>query len=174
MKYIRYKDIPKLNQASWRTAYPLANLEERIQDLVQEYGLDLEPEYQRGYVWTQGQQIAYVEHILRGGQGSSKEITFNMPGWGKSFKGPMEIVDGKQRLNACLAFLRDEIPAYGSRRSEYEDRLPSRAEVVLCIADLENREDLLQWYIDLNSGGTIHTQDELDRVRDLIKAIKGP
>ena len=31
-------------------------------------GLQLNPEFQRGHVWTEEQQIAWVEYYLRGGK----------------------------------------------------------------------------------------------------------
>jgi len=33
--------------------------------------LDMNPDFQRGHVWTEEQQIAYVELKLRGGEGSN-------------------------------------------------------------------------------------------------------
>ena len=44
-------------------------------------GLDLNPDFQRGHVWDEAKQIAFVEFCLCGGQ-SSRDILFNQAGWG--------------------------------------------------------------------------------------------
>jgi hypothetical protein len=36
---------------------------------------------------------------------------------------------------------------------------------------ITRRRDLLQFYLDLNAGGTVHTTDELARVRALLKEV---
>lgn len=36
------------------------------------------------------------------------------------------------------------------------------------INDLMNRKDVLKWYIEMNSGGTVHSKDEIDRVTKLM------
>lgn len=132
-------------------------------------GLQMDPDFQRGHVWTREKQIAYVEYILRGGY-SSKDIYWNNPTWQGSYKEDTLLVDGKQRLEAVRAFLRDEIPAFGCFYSEYEDGLPSHAEFVFNINNLQTRREVLQWYLDLNTGGVIHTEEELNKVRELLEA----
>ena len=36
------------------------------------------------------------------------------------------------------------------------------------VSGLQSRAELLRFYIDLNSDGTVHTAEELTRVRDLL------
>jgi hypothetical protein len=142
-----------------------------IKKYLKEYGLDLNPDFQRGYVWTESQQIAYVEFILRGGR-SGLDIYFNHPGWMIDFKGPFVIVDGKQRLNAVMRFLNNEIKVFGYYYKEFEDRLPSNVYFDFYINDLPTRKEVLTWYLEFNSGGTVHTKKELDKVRKLIDLEK--
>ena len=113
------------------------------------------------------QQIAYVEHILRGGKGSH-EFRLNCPGWQRSYKGPLELVDGLQRLTALRLFLAGGIPAFGHYCYQYEDNIPLRITVSLSINDLPTRADVLRWYIELNSGGVVHSQADIDRVQALL------
>lgn len=35
---------------------------------------------------------------------------------------------------------------------------------------LQTRKDMLQWYIDMNSGGTVHSEEEINRVKKLLTA----
>ena len=40
------------------------------------------------------------------------------------------------------------------------------------INDLEDRKAVLQWYLDLNEGGVIHTAEELNKVKKLLDEEK--
>lgn len=135
--------------------------------------IDLDPDYQRGYVWTEAQQIAYVEYILRGGR-MAKDIFFNCTTWNTDSNTPVEIVDGKQRVHAVLRFLRNEIPAFCYYRKEFSGYLRDlKYSFSVYINDLRTRKEVLQWYLEFNTGGTVHTEAELDRVRELIKQEEG-
>ena len=39
------------------------------------------------------------------------------------------------------------------------------------INNLKSEKEVLQWYIDMNAGGTPHSSEEIDRVRKMIKKI---
>jgi hypothetical protein len=138
-----------------------------------EYGpiLNDSPDYQRGHVWTENQQIKYIEHILKGGK-QGKNIYLNCPGWMRDFKGPFEVVDGKQRIHAVRRFLNNEIKVFDHYYREFEGRLPYWVDFVVHINDLKTREEVLTWYLEMNEGGTVHTQEELNTVRELIETEK--
>lgn len=170
--YRNLTDIPQFTRSghysvntSWRF------LESTLSEFAAGYGLDLDPDFQRGHVWTEAQQIRYVEFILRGGK-TGRELLFNKPGWGRTDNtSPLVLVDGKQRLEAVRRFLRNEITAFGSFLSEYGDKLNVGAHnFTFTVNDLSSRAEVLQWYLDLNSGGTVHSDDEIARVRALLAA----
>lgn len=169
---MRFADIPKLTDpANYKVNVNWEYLESCLERYKEEGpgGLDMDPEFQRGHVWTRAQQIAYVEFKLSGGTGSN-EILFNCVGWMRGFEGPFVLVDRKQRLTAALAFLHDEIPAFGYLYSEYEDRMRiSRIDFIFCIHNLPDMKSVLKWYLELNSGGTPHTKEELDKVRRMLE-----
>ncbi len=120
-----------------------------------------------------------MEYMLRGGQ-SGLDLYMNCPMWAH---GRMDIhspgswfvlVDGKQRLDAALGFLNNEFSVFGSYYHEFEDHPRCMvANFRWHVNDLQTREECLQWYLDLNRGGTVHSQEELDRVRDLIPKQAG-
>lgn len=133
--------------------------------------IDLNPDFQRDYVWTLEQQIKYVEYALKGGS-SGREIYFNCVGWQTTFKGPFVIVDGKQRLHAVREFLANKIPVFGDYyHKDIEGRLPTTAFFYFSINDLPTRKEVLQWYLEMNTGGTIHTQKEIDKVKQMVENI---
>lgn len=147
-------------------------IEQWIEDKLQ-HNLELDPDFQRAHVWNQEKQIRYIEFILRGGE-SSRVIYWNCPGWMNDFRGPMLLVDGKQRLEAVRAFLRGDIPAFGTFINDWEPRLlrKARASFTFNVNNLDTRAQVLQWYLDLNSGGVVHTQEELDKVQVLLAQEK--
>jgi hypothetical protein len=172
---MKFSDIKKLTPTG---TYQVNQSWKNIKDTLEYYKneklcpLDLNPKFQRGHVWTEEQQIAYVEFKLRGGLGSDR-ILFNCPGWMNDYRGPFVLVDGKQRLNAVLRFFDNEIKVFGHYYREFEDSLPSfQPDLVFCINNLPSMEDVLNWYIELNSGGTPHTEEEIGRVRGMLNEAK--
>lgn len=169
------RDIPQfISGGSYAVHISWSFLRDHIQRQVEEKPfLDLDPDFQRAHVWNEAQQIAYVEYCLRGGQ-SGRDLWFNCAGWMGDWRGPYVIVDGKQRMEAVRRFLDGEIPAFGTRLPEYGDKLrPMDPTFVWHVNNLPHRADVLEWYLQLNSGGTIHTADELARVRELLSVEKG-
>lgn len=130
--------------------------------------VELNPDFQRGHVWTEEQQIAYVEYKLANGPGADI-IYFNCVGWMNSFEGPFVCVDGLQRITAVLAFLENKIKAFGHFCSEFEDPIQlDRIVFLFNVNNLKTQKEVLSWYLEMNHQGTPHTEDELDRVRTLL------
>jgi len=169
-----YESIDRFPQAHYEIDLDWDYLEEWLESQkntrIPESGIDLDPDFQRAHVWTPEQQVSYVEFILRGGE-SGRVLYWNHPNWQGSFKGYLTLVDGKQRLEAVRAFLRNEIPAFGSLLKDMESRFLRKtgSGFKMRIARLKTRKDVLNWYLMINSGGTPHTSEELDRVRELLK-----
>lgn len=173
MKYTSFKDIPQYSIARYATDVPLTYIANWV-GRMNEDGLDMEmdPDFQRAHVWTEDKQIHYVQHLLRGGQ-SAKDIYWNHPGWMKGWKGTMVLVDGKQRLEAIRRFMEDEIAVFGSLFSEYDNpRGLTTIGLRFHVNDLPTRAEVLQWYLDMNTGGVVHTTDEIEKVRALLEEEK--
>jgi hypothetical protein len=167
-----YRDIELFPRYHYEVDIDWHYLEVTIERAIKEDGLNLNPDFQRAHVWTRDQQIAYVEYILKGGE-VGKNLTFNCPGWGGVIDiGRYEIIDGKQRLEAARAFLRDDFKAFGHYRSEYKDRMRLHIGFKWRVCCLETRAEVLQLYLNINAGGTPHTKDELDKVRDMLAKEK--
>lgn len=172
----RFADIPPFTRnAGYSVHVSWKHIEDTLRTLRDSStNFDLDPDFQRAHVWTVEKQIAYVEYILRGGV-SSRDILFNHPNWMNSLKGDIVLVDGKQRLQAVREFMHGNIPAFGTKYPDYEDALPAmgNATFIFHVNNLKTRAEVLQWYLDLNSGGVVHTQDELDKVKKLLLAEQG-
>ena len=170
---MNFNDIPSLTKyAGYKCDVSWTYLLEYLDRALNEDGLDLLPDFQRGHVWTEAQQVAYVEYALRDGAMTGFDLYFNCPGWNRGQRnGPYVIVDGLQRLTAATKFMRNELCAYGLLYREFEGKLG------IChpmfhwhINDLPKRHQVLKWYLEFNSGGTPHSQTELDRVQKLFEA----
>lgn len=145
-------------------------------------GLELDPDFQRGHVWSEDQQRRYIEFVLRGGQ-TGREIQTNHPTWHHGLTGgPYVLVDGKQRIEAVSRFMKDQFRIFASLdprglgyvRSEFTGYLRHYASFRWCVNDLKTREEVLQWYIDLNAGGVVHSDEEISRVRSLLEQERTP
>lgn len=169
---IKFKEIPQFTRsANYRVNSRWDHCMETLEEWQTERlaPLNLDPDFQRAHVWSREQQIRYVEYKLRGGYGAD-QIQFNCVGWQGSYKGPFVLVDGKQRIEAVRVFLNDEFKVFVQYfYSDFEDTLDWKCDFVLCVNDLKTRAEVLQWFLDLNSTGTPFTENELDKVRDLLE-----
>jgi len=165
---MNYKDIPKFPRAYYTVSMPWNYVESNIEEWQNDYSLNLNPDFQREHVWTPEQQVRYIEYCLQGGE-VGKVITFNCPGWMRSNPGEIQLLDGKQRIEAVRSFFRDETQPFGYKYSEIEGRFPwGDVMFIWQICRLETRAEVLQLYLNINAGGTPHTSEELDRVRALL------
>lgn len=101
-------------------------------------------------------------------------FNFNNPFWHsvKSGTGYSDFVcvDGLQRITAIQRFLNDEIRVFGLLYSEFEGETDLiRHGMVININDLKTKKEVLQWYIQMNSGGTPHSTEEIERVKKLME-----
>jgi len=164
----KYRDIKGFTKIpAYKVDNGLEDFKKRIEDDINKKGLQLNPDFQRGHVWTEEQQIKFVEYILKGGE-TGRDLYFNHEGWFRDWKGEYVCVDGLQRITAVSRFLNDEIPVFGCYFHEYEDGLPMRIMFHWHVNDLQTKEEVLRWYLEMNDGGTPHTEEELDKVRKMI------
>lgn len=180
MKITKFGDIPQFTRDS---NYKVNMDIRRIPDWIKEnegYGLQLNPSFQRGHVWTEQQQIAWLEFFLRGGK-SGVDIYFNdafFNDWyreeeDKDVYKDFVCVDGLQRLTAVQRFIGNEIQVFGSYYKEYTDpRTLNSYSLIFHVNNLKNEKEVLQWYIDMNTGGTLHDQGEIDRVKQMIADLE--
>lgn len=156
-------------------------LSNQERDLVKMGGrLELEPDFQRGHVWGKSQRMAFIEALLRGT--APTNILFNCPGWqqvhddrGDIPEYTFQCVDGLQRLTSVRKFMAGEFPVFNDifvddlAKTPFD---PRRYRFKFSVYEFTNRVDLLTFYLDLNTGGTVHDSAELERVRQLLEAVK--
>lgn len=147
---------------------------------IEEEPFILQPDYQRDHVWTDEQMAEFMGFLLEGGR--TQNLVWNDRGLPDGYA----VVDGQQRLQSILSFMDNEIPARvedpetGEPWDIYVEDLNDQSMTVLSnsvtvpvgIVEL-SREEVLKLYIKLNSGGTVHDQDEIDRVRSILQSEDG-
>lgn len=146
---------------------------------------NLSPDYQRGSVWTQRQKELFVGNFIEGGLCppiyiQRFESEKNYPEGGKEgwLDRPNEVIDGKQRLQALLDWVDGKIEAEVTcgDRIHYSDLdivdLRGLPNVRVTYIDLSYK-DRLRFYLKLNRGGTVHSDEEISKVRDLLKKEEG-
>ena len=63
-KITKFSDIPQFTRAgSWECNFDIEGIARWIEQEQRE-GLQLNPKFQRGHVWTEEQQIAFLEYFL--------------------------------------------------------------------------------------------------------------
>lgn len=169
-----FKDIKQLTRdGSWEADFHIDFFIDFIDKKCKTQGLDIDPEFQRDHVWTEQQQINFVEFFLQGGK-TGRVIYLNYPSFMKNEKksgyNDFVLVDGKQRLQAIRRFYNNEIMAFGRTCKELfpNDRFMLAQSMKININTLQTYAEVLKWYLDMNSGGTIHTPEELNKVRNLL------
>lgn len=183
-----YDQVRPLRRSSYTCTVQLHRLKGFLEDIgndvCAEKGVfDLNPDFQRGHVWTQEQRIAYVENVLRGTAptlfrfNSASYETLRKPVEGEMNPYDFVCIDGLQRITTLLSFARgdfrvfcdDNFIGYTAKDLENTPFWLARYHCTFEVYAFRTRRDLLQFYLDLNAGGTVHAQDELERVRNLLK-----
>lgn len=163
----------------WSADYPLKNLDQAIEDFAKDWGgVNLTPDFQRGHVWTRQQQERFVESLLRGAlPSSSLLVQFNCPHWDHDqvvtdLPREIQCIDGLQRITALRRFMNREIRAFNMVVDDFSGSSFDIGRTIYAVKfamhAFARRADLLQYYIDLNAGGTPHSQEEIARVRELL------
>ena len=166
--YTDFSQIPRFIEGNDVVDIPLSGIQRQLDEYRKFYGLDMEPDFQRAHVWTQDQQAAFVEHVLRGGRNTV--IRWNCTGWSRNTRsaGPVQLVDGKQRLTAVLAFISNQAPAFGTKYMDYTGRLEITTGLKFMTNDLRTRAEVLEWYLEINRGNIAHTPEEIKKVEILL------
>jgi len=85
------------------------------------------------------------------------------------------IVDGLQRITTMLEYLDDKVPVFdGYVASDLGDPRMADVTIQFNINNLKTHKEVLNWYLELNTGGTPHTEKDINKVKRLLAAIDGP
>lgn len=139
---------------------------------VYSFGVDFEPEYQRGYVWELEDKIALIDSIFNNVEiGKFAFIDNSNEKW-KETGFSYEILDGKQRLSTLCEFYEGKFEYNGFKYNELHplDRNHILSHPV-SIAEIRDatEQDVLKYFVKLNSNGKVMSQEHLDKVKAMIR-----
>ena len=174
---MKMSDIPQLIHCSHLgTELDFDYIIPFLKRMEKDYGIDLNPEFQRGHVWEAHHKSRFIEHLLKGGH--VPPLRFNSPEFGGhprwrdcNLPETVVLVDGKQRLTAALEFMEGKVSAFGCYLKDFEDQdlVLRHLRLSYTVNKLQTREELLRWYLEMNEGAIAHSEAELLRVRKLLE-----
>lgn len=132
------------------------------------------PEFQRGLVWTQEQKENLIISMLNGLPiGSFYLNTWWFDEKEKRAKMDHVLFDGQQRFTAILDFLTGKFPITFEGKQFYVTDLSyrewlniKRYPISIANSYIEDWNDLIDYYILINKGGTQHTDEEFRKALD--------
>lgn len=143
-----------------------------------EGGLHINPDFQRGHVWSEAQQISYIENMIRGAVGDTgRTITLTCSEFQHDRNKDCDIIgfyviDGLQRLTAIRKFMNNEFKIFkhidGGVNKKYFNGTAYRISGMALrfnVFSMQSKKEVLDYYISMNSGGTIHSEEEIERVK---------
>lgn len=145
-----------------------------IESLIFEYynfGINLDPEYQRGYVWDDKDRENLIDSIFNNikiGEFALNHLSDKE--WEeKGFS--YEIVDGKQRLSTLIAFYENRFPYKGY----YFNDLSSADRYTFLNKNISvgktrnlEKKDVLEYFLVLNRAGRCMDEEHLAKVEDML------
>lgn len=141
------------------------------------FGVDFNPDYQRGSVWDDEDREKLLDSIFAGreiGRFVFKQLPFTRTSDDGNY---YEIVDGKQRMLTLLAFYENRFPYKGvfyndlsaQDKNWFMDASIGVAEIDQSVA----RAEVLEIFLALNEGGKPVAKEVLDHARELLNEEKG-
>lgn len=126
------------------------------------------PRYQRGYTWTLADKKAFISSLLHGRDVGKFAFVLGRNNY------DMEILDGKQRCEAIMAFIGSHFSVDGVF---YEDLDPIsvRTMMGLCIDVAQITDNAMtelmkmNIFLDINDTGVPQSQEHLQKVRDMAR-----
>lgn len=135
----------------------------------------LDVDFQRDLVWTQKQKEELIKSLIRGLPIGSFFIN-------KNFESPevdYVLYDGKQRLDAIKSFLSGEFPIHVNDKEYYLKDLPkadvysiTNARISVIESNISTMEELIEYYITINTAGRNHTEGDIEKARELLMTMK--
>lgn len=165
--------------SNYAVDFQMHRLKPQFVRYAEDYGsFEYCPDFQRGHVWTRDKQIAFIEAIAKNSIPKSLlTITLNCPDFEDDrVKGDLSgfcIIDGLQRVTAVQEFVEGKFKVFGGTIGyddfDYSSFSYKRIAIRVQVFTFKWKKDLLKYYIAINSGGVVHADEEIDRVKKLLQ-----
>lgn len=132
--------------------------------------LNLNPEYQRDFVWKDEHKEKLIDSIFMG-KDIGKLIFIRLPYESDSFD--YEILDGKQRLKTLIDFIEDKISYKGYLFSQLSQRDKSEfLNTLIAVGETDEgftEKDKIQYFLLVNDTGVPQEKEFLDKLKEKLK-----
>lgn len=165
--------------SNYAVDFQMHRLKPQFATYAEDYGsFEYCPDFQRGHVWTRDKQIAFIEAIAKNSISKSLlTITLNCPDFEDDReKGDLSgfcIIDGLQRVTAIQEFVEGKFKVFGDTVGygdfDYSSFSYKRISIRVQVFTFKWKKDLLKYYIAINSGGVVHADTEIERVKKLLE-----
>ena len=134
------------------------------------FGIDMNPDYQRDLVWTEEDKVALIDSIFNNIDIGKFCLVHN--DYTQEYL--YEIIDGKQRLNAICEFYENRFPYKGKYYNDlsnmdkhwFENFTISQANV-----DSSNRKQILRYFLLLNDTGRKVDREHIEKIRKMYEEM---
>ena len=136
------------------------------------FGLDLNPEYQRGNVWEMGDKIKLLDSIFNTID-IGKFVFIRLPT--KSGCPGYEVLDGKQRVTTILDFYENRFKYNGlffNELSRIDQHHFKNYTISSASLDNPSLQEKLEYFLRLNTGGKLVDQKHLDRIEKTLVELQ--
>jgi hypothetical protein len=140
---------------------------------MKHFGVDMNPDYQRGHVWDDNDKVRLIDSIMNGCD-IGKFVFIHLP-----YKegGPFyEVLDGKQRITAIIEFYESRFQYKGKYFHELS-RLDQGEflRVSVSYAEVRNptREAKLRFFLSVNTTGRPVEESHIKHVKELLEQETG-
>lgn len=139
------------------------------------FGVNFEPDYQRGYVWSQEDKELLLDSVFNNID-IGKFVFIQLPDrLYEEGKYTYEILDGKQRLSTLIEFYENKL-AY---KGKYFNDLSGKDKGVFMRHDVSyaevaesDRKTVLKYFLMLNRTGKVMDKEHLKAVEDMLKELE--
>lgn len=134
------------------------------------FGIDLNPSYQRGNVWSLEDKVSLIDSIFNDIE-IGRIVLMKRP-YSDKRTHMYEMIDGKQRLTTLVEFYEDRFEYKGLKFSQLhpidQNHFENKQMAVIEAPDMSDQE-ILEYFVRVNTSGRPVNPEHLDKVKAMIK-----
>lgn len=139
------------------------------------FGIDMNPDYQRGYVWGQEDKELLIDSIFKNID-IGKFVLIHLSNSEWSERGySYEILDGKQRLNTIIEFYENRLQyngKYFNELSRKDMRIFINHTVAVANVDESDKKMILKYFLMLNRTGKPMSNEHLKKIEQMLESLE--
>lgn len=135
------------------------------------FGIDMNPEYQRNYVWNGKDKEYLLESIFENIDiGKFVLIDLDDEYWTRGYS--YEILDGKQRLNTIIEFYENRFPYKGKYYNDLSNKDKQKIKshnISLAKMEHMDKNTIMKYFVSLNKKGRVMDMEHIKKIEKMIE-----